>query len=251
MVEQNPQQLLQAIAAFRNAEQWSIAAKFGQRLIEQQPRNSNHWPGVAAVIALSEDKEAYAEFCQWIAAKSLGDPVAIERAIKSSLLRASVGDLTALPVDKFTDALDKGSLPESSAAWLWGTRALLAYRSGDGDSAVKYIGQAQELNPTDLSRAFNLSVLAMAHHELQHLDDAQTAFGEAAQLITRLNQDPSNKGHHDLLIAEILFREAEAKINGKNVSADERSSTLEESTTTPAEEDSESNPGEPGSDKDN
>lgn len=37
---------------------------------------------------------------------------------------------------------------------------------------------------------------------------------EAAQVITRLKDHPNNQGYHDLLIAEILFREAKAKING-------------------------------------
>ena len=38
--------------------------------------------------------------------------------------------------------------------------------------------------------------------------------------ITRLNENPANQGHHDLLIAEIPFREAEAKIGGKITSPD-------------------------------
>ena len=37
---------------------------------------------------------------------------------------------------------------------------------------------------------------------------------EASQLVIHLKDD-SKKGHHDLLIAQILLREAEAKITGK------------------------------------
>jgi hypothetical protein len=51
-----------------------------------------------------------------------------------------------------------------------------------------------------------------------HHDEAQTALALAEQLITRLKADPSNRGHHDLLMAKILFREAETKINGRTTS---------------------------------
>jgi hypothetical protein len=51
-----------------------------------------------------------------------------------------------------------------------------------------------------------------------HHDEAQTALALAEQLITRLKADPSNRGHHAPLMAEILFREAETKINGRTTS---------------------------------
>jgi hypothetical protein len=38
--------------------------------------------------------------------------------------------------------------------------------------------------------------------------EARAALAEASQLIIQLNEDPNNNGHHDQLIAEILFREA-------------------------------------------
>ena len=38
------------------------------------------------------------------------------------------------------------------------------------------------------------------------------------------------KGHHDLLIAEILYREAEAKINGKTTSAPATAMIIDEAT---------------------
>jgi hypothetical protein len=41
---------------------------------------------------------------------------------------------------------------------------------------------------------FNQTVLAMAQHELNHPDEAQTTVAEVSQLITRFNDDPSNKG---------------------------------------------------------
>ena len=51
---------------------------------------------MATVIVLSNDEMAYAEFCQWIAKQPTEKPDPVERAIKSSLLRASGFDIAAL-----------------------------------------------------------------------------------------------------------------------------------------------------------
>ena len=45
---------------------------------------------------------------------------------------------------------------------------------------------------------------------------SKATLSKAKELIVGLKQDPVNKNKHDTLIAEILIREAEAKINGKN-----------------------------------
>ncbi|MBS0266998.1 MAG: hypothetical protein JSS02_34045 [Planctomycetes bacterium] len=67
--------------------------------------------------------------------------------------------------------------------------------------------------PADLAHAINLSVLALAHNRLEHLDDAWQPLKLAEQAIQNLHVDPG-KRDHDLLIAQILFREAEALISG-------------------------------------
>ena len=59
----------------------------------------------------------------------------------------------------------------------------------------------------------NLAILAMAQHELQHPEEARTAIEEAAELIDRLRAGDEN--HHDVLIAQILYREAEALMKEK------------------------------------
>ena len=241
VIEQQPYQLQQAFDVFCNAEQWSTAAELGQRLIEQKPDNSLLWLIVAPVIVLSGDEAAYAEFCQWIAQQPTEKLYPAERAIKSSLLRAGGVNLTALPVATLNEALDSGRALGSFGEWGWGTRVLLAYRLGDADLAVKYFAKSEEHNPRGFVRAVTLSILALAQHELQESDNARKSLEEASQVITRLKEDPNNKGHYNLMIAEILFREAEAKITGKNDSADESSTSPEKPTTTSAEEPSKAN----------
>jgi hypothetical protein len=80
---------------------------------------------------------------------------------------------------------------------------------------VQYVTKSEEYKPVEVAHAMNVVVRAVAQHQLGQTDKARTAFEEATQLITRLNEDPGQKGDHNLLIAEILFHEAEALINGK------------------------------------
>ena len=63
------------------------------------------------------------------------------------------------------------------------------------------------------NRALIPAVLALAEHQLKHPDEARTALDEASQVIQ--HQLAIDRNYDDLLIAEILFREAEALINGK------------------------------------
>jgi tetratricopeptide (TPR) repeat protein len=236
VIELQPDQLQQAFDAFCKAEQWSTAVELGQRLVEQTPDDSMLWLKVGAVIVLSGNENAYTEFCQWIARQPLEKVVFAERAIKSSLLRPSGFDIAALPVDTLTEALDSGTYPD----WFWGwqTRSMLAYRSGDAESAVKYVAKSEEHNPIEVAHATNQAILALAQHELGKSDEAKAALAEATLLITSLNKDPSNIHRHDLLIAEILFREAESKINGKTDSAAETADSSASSDKTPPPTDS-------------
>jgi len=139
--------------------------------------------------------------------------VAAERAIKGCLLRPGAIDLAELPGDLLAQSLNDGTFPKEFRSWGWSSRALLAYRSGDAESAIKHITQSEQLKPMDWAHAMNLAVLAPAQHQLKHPDEARAALDEALQVIERLQTVDRN--HSDLLIAQILFREAEALINGK------------------------------------
>lgn len=217
-IELQPDQLQTAFDTFRNAERWREAAEFGWKLIEQEPGvESWRWMPVAAVVAQAGDKTAYAEFCTRMI-QQFADSEAIEdaeRTTKVCLLLPATIDLSNLPVEKFTKPLDDATAPDWLLPWGWFARALLAYRSGDAELAVRYVAKSEEFKPSELCHPMNLAVLALAQHQLQHPDAAQTALEEASQLITRLKADTNKKGDHDLLIAEILCREAEALINGK------------------------------------
>lgn len=217
VIELQPAQLQQAFETFRNAERWSEAAGFGQKRLEQNPEmESWRWLPVAAVVARSGDKTAYTEFCnrmlqRFADSEDISDA---ERTTKACLLLPDAMDLSRLPTDKFTQPLDDGTATDWFQPWGWCARALLAYRNGDAAASVKYVAKSEEFKPTDVPHALNEAVLALAQHQLQHPDEARTALEEVSQLIARLKASPARKGDHDLLIAEILFREAEVRING-------------------------------------
>ncbi len=235
---QQPEQLQQAFDDFRKAERWNEAAEFGLRLAEANPVDSLGWVKVAPVIARAEDDNSYVEFCKWVAKQPAETPEQTDRAIKVCLLKAGVVDITDLPGDTLARGLNDGTVP----AWLppsgWGCLALLAYRNGDAESAVKYVAQSEQHSPNDFAHAMNLAVLAMAENSLDHPDKARTALQESSQLISRLKTNSDNKGHHDLLIAEILFREAKAKINGQSKSTGEAADSSADADKTRPQPDS-------------
>jgi tetratricopeptide (TPR) repeat protein len=200
----------------RLAQRWSEAAEFGSLLIEQNPENTMLWVQVPPVAVLSDDAESYRHVCRQIIEQFLRSPTPenADRAIKGCLLRHGAIDVADLPLDKLPMSLDEATAPTWLPPWFWATRALLAYRSGDAEGAVKFVTQSEAKAPNDRAHALNLAVLAMAQHDLKNVEAARATLGEASQVITKIQA--VDKNHHDVLIAEILFREAESLNNGSN-----------------------------------
>jgi tetratricopeptide (TPR) repeat protein len=214
-IERQPDLAQAAFDSYRQAERWKEAAEFAQMLAEQKPQDSLLWMQIAAVVVLAGDDADYPAYCrriveQFAESKAVDVP---DKVVKACLLRPDAIELSKLPLDRFVASLDEGTAPEWLPVWAWGTRALLAYRSGDAESAVKYVAKSEELKPSDLLYALNLSVLAMAQHQLQHADEARRALAEAVQLTDRLRSQ--HKGDFNLLITQILLREAQVLLNGK------------------------------------
>jgi WD40 repeat protein/tetratricopeptide (TPR) repeat protein len=216
-IEQQPDLAQATFDRYRLAERWSPAAEFGLMLAEQKPEDSLVWLHVAPVLVLAGDDADYPAYCrriveQFAESKSIDVP---DKVVKACLLRPDAIELAKLPVDKFAASLDEGTAPDWYPVWAWGTHALLAYRSGDAESAVKYVTRSEELKPDDMPHALNLAVLAMAQHQLQHPDEARLALAEAVELTDRPQSEAGSNGDFDLLIAQILLREAQTLINGK------------------------------------
>jgi serine/threonine protein kinase/Flp pilus assembly protein TadD len=218
-IKLQPDQLQSAFDTFRDAQRWTEAAEFGVNIIEQKrDLTSWSWLSIAAVLARAGDRTRYADFCDLMLKRfgESGDKHDVERVTKACLLRPNIIDMRRLPADRFTKSLDDGTAPDDLEPWGWATRALLAYRGGDAKAAVAYVSNSEESKPMDICQAMNLAVLAMAQHQLQQTAEARAAFDDASQLIDRIKADPNKRGDHDLLIAEVLFREAAELLSFEN-----------------------------------
>jgi len=214
-IEQQPALVEHAFDRCKQAGRWNEAAEFGLKLVEQNPQESLVWMRVAPVAALARDESAYRTFCHRMVRQFAGTavPMEAERTVKSCLLRADAVDLARLPVDTLGRYLDNETEPDRLRPLAWATRALLAYRGGDAESAVKYVTHSQKRNPLNFIQAMNLTILAMAQHQLRHPDEAARALGEASQVTNGLPADTEHGGHPDTMIAHVLLREAEALIH--------------------------------------
>ncbi|MBS0267001.1 MAG: hypothetical protein JSS02_34060 [Planctomycetes bacterium] len=215
VVAVQPNLLRSAFQGFLNADRWNEATEFGLQFVQRNPNDELAWLQIAPALVLADDQQAYADFCARMAVQfaESTDMATTERTVKACLLRPNTIDCEKLPAHIFSKTLDDGTAPDWFLPWGWSTRALWAYRRGDAELAVTFVTKSEESQPGVLSHAENLAVMALAQHQLQHPADARRALDEAAQLIPRLQSDETHNGNHDLLIAEILFREAEALIN--------------------------------------
>ena len=210
-VTHRPARLQAIFDKLMSLHRWNDAAEFGLPLALQNADDSLAWIRIGPVMALADDPAVYAEFCRRMAAQFIQSkrPEDSERAVKIALLRPGVADLAKLPVG-FVQALDDGAVPDWFPSWAWGTRALLAFRSGDAKAAVSCAEKSQLLTTDERQNAFSLTILAMAQHQLREPEKSREAFEKAGQLVRDLQARPMDQ---DVLIARILFNEAEALIN--------------------------------------
>ena len=200
--------------AYQATRQWDRAGADWLRVIDLRPdAGSELYLAAAPVFVLAGDEPSYVGFCsrmrkRFADSASLPD---VERTIKASLLIPNAVDVSTLPSGGLIKALDDGTAQEWLATWLWSTRALLAYRSGDAESAVKYVAKSEELKPDRQAHMINLSVLALSQHQLGHTEKSRRAIEELSQHIAQ-EQASSQDLHHDTLIAEVLFQETKAKL---------------------------------------
>ncbi|MFN0053794.1 MAG: hypothetical protein ACKV0T_16565 [Planctomycetales bacterium] len=220
IVAQQPDQAQAALDVFQKAERWNAAAEFGLQFVQQKRESVSEdtlvWLRVAPVVALADDQAAYVSYCDRMARHFAGSDSSevFERIIKAALLRPNSIDIAKLPGDHLARILDDGTAPEGLLPWAWCSRALWAYRSGDAESAAKFVAKSEEHQPSEVAHTLNLNILALAQIRLERLDEARQTLMQAEQAIQLLQADPA-KRDHDLLIAQILFREAQARIEGK------------------------------------
>lgn len=234
-IELDPDLIDRAFNLFAGADRWSEAADFGFPYIDVNPETELRWMNVAPVLVLSGDHKDYATFCVRVVEQftATTDAGTSERATKIALLTPDAITVNSLPARPFVDSLENGTADEGSQPWFWATRALLALRTGDADAAVEYVSRSADHQPHEITRALSLSVLALAQHHQGNTVDAKFTLDKASLILEELKQNRTGLSLANLLIAEVLNREAEAKINGKSDSGDETLNEPEKSLRNP------------------
>ncbi len=216
--ESTQQQPVIEAVPINDAEDWAAAAEAGLRIVENTPDDTLSWLRVAPVVVLAEDETAYRDFCSRMAKQfaETDDVQTAERTCKACLLVPGAIDLDQLPHTTLAKSLDEGTAPIGIASWLWCARSLVAYRSGDAESALAYAQKSEELDPSQMAQALILSIRASAHHQLDQLEESRDDVKHASEIIDGLvKSDPNLGHHHDVLMAKILLEEAKALIDGE------------------------------------
>ena len=193
---------------FRNSGRWVEAAKVGCRWDKGRPGDRALWLRLAPVLVLAGDEEGYRDFCSRLSGYvgDTNDWRIAEHACKACLLVPAAVDMNKLPHQVLERALDGGTLEGGILPWLWTSRGLIAYRLGDSESAIAHVGKSEELNPDELMKMMNRAILALAHHQLGHMEESYNNL----MLGRRLHADTVVPKEHDALMTGILLREAAA-----------------------------------------
>ena len=211
-VELQPENAESAFALFRKTDRWKAAAQFGKQMVEQNPDSSAlQWLEVSPFVAMADDESAYTDFCRRITkrfegSQSLHD---VDCVVKASLLRPRDSIECNELANYFESQLDASNARDALFRY-WSTRGLLAYRRGDTKQVIQYVAKSEESNPHKKAHALNMSLLAIAHFQLQQPDQAKAALLEAKQLTKNLEKAKWNVGEPNTMFATIILREAEA-----------------------------------------
>jgi hypothetical protein len=167
---------------------------------------------------MAGDKEAYRACCERMLARFRESelPADVERVIKVSLLFPDVFRVSDLPLKKLEEALSTEKGMGVLNAWGWACLALGEYRSGDAINAIQYAARAEgekEYESSLGAQTLTEYVKALAYQDLKREGDARKAYAKATVLLEEHEASFANRAmfSHDVLISELLRREAEGR----------------------------------------
>jgi tetratricopeptide (TPR) repeat protein len=191
-----------------------------RKAVELQPKEHENWFRVSALLAASGNLADYRKHCHVMLERFANTTYVriAERTSKVCLLLPSEG---ADP--EFASQLaDKAvALPvrhdDNILAYVQFVRCLAEYRRGNFTNAVEWARKVLASTGQDSARdAQAYSVLAMALHQLNKSEAARAALSNAIQVartqLPSLNSPDLGGNWHDVVIADILCREAKGLI---------------------------------------
>ena len=168
------------------------------------------WLGVITTIALTSDSELHRDYCEKMVKRfesAEGSSVATH-ICKSCLLLPGCEDIANRFEKPVAEELESGNTSRAFVAFRWGLRALLACRNGDAKLALEYLQKAEGIPATEMAKAQNLAIRALAQGKLGMRSESSESRALAEKIVEGLERDPVFNSHQDLLIARILLRES-------------------------------------------
>lgn len=209
--------------AYAAAGQWQRAGQALRSAVAVNGHECFAWLRTTPLLVLAGDEAAYREFCRDMLRQFRGarNVAVADRVCKACLLLPGMVDLSDLPVERLRAATNEPS-QAGVRPWFQATCALVSYREGNAQEAIRRAELVTNLNDQPLALA--LVVRSMAEHRLGQVEQAHRTLSEASALIpaalATLGSDayrgplpvPAEIISHDWLIPEILRREASALI---------------------------------------
>jgi serine/threonine protein kinase/WD40 repeat protein len=125
---------------------WKEAAADAQKAVELNPESVRNWQAAAYCLAHAGASAAYQAHCQKMVERfrETTDPRVAERIARAALLMPDAVDTALLPRQVLETAVAGFGPSPVSRAEAFTTLALLEIRAGKAQSALAYIGRAQE-----------------------------------------------------------------------------------------------------------
>ena len=194
---------------------WREAAADAAIAVEHQPADHNYYHLLAPLLAITHNLPAYEQLCRRILAtfsNTTNLNIADRMAKDCLLLQQSGVDL--ILVGKLADTAVTATSDNPSMPFFQACKALSEYRLGHFAEAVSW---AQKLpdSSRDEAKAYADAVLAMAHWQLGHRDEARAMLAKGNSLVTAVSvkrADDLGDVWGNWLFARISLDEAAALI---------------------------------------
>jgi tetratricopeptide (TPR) repeat protein len=212
----DPEAQYRLLSAYSQLGRWKEASAVLHRSLEVNPTNNDGWCQAAALYAAAGDVEGYRRTCREML-KGFGAatlPHSAEHIAKACLLlpdTLSAADFGR--VQKLAERADTAT--EKYGRYV--ARELAAYRAGRHADALKLMQRWPPRANGFHWDATKFAVLAMAHHRLRHVKEAEAALTDAKAIMAKMPDLARFRlfqaDWHEWLQAQVFCREAEGLLS--------------------------------------
>jgi serine/threonine protein kinase len=180
--------LIQRLDLMGRQGRWSDAAAAASLLVKYKPTEQYPYHNLAALLAITKNRPAYAILCRKILATftNTTDPFIDERIAKDCLFLPDSGVEVEF-VDKLADkSVTLGSGHPDALPYFQVAKAMSAYRLGRSAEAIEW-GEKTLKGTIIFPNAHACAILAMAHWRLGHKDVARVMLAKGNSLAPKIS----------------------------------------------------------------